>query len=77
MEDRLTARVGLLSGGQRQALSLVMAAFTQPRILLLDEHTAALDPQRAALITRLTEELVTRHELTALMVEKGVPLGEE
>ena len=79
LEDRLTARVGLLSGGQRQALSLVMAAFTQPRILLLDEHTAALDPQRAALITRLTEELVTRHELTALMVthnmEQALALG--
>ena len=51
LEDRLGARVGLLSGGQRQALSLVMASFTQPQILLLDEHTAALDPQRAALIT--------------------------
>ena len=68
LEDRLTAKVGLLSGGQRQALSLVMATFTSPDILLLDEHTAALDPQRAALITRLTEETVARHGLTALMV---------
>ena len=68
LENRLTARVGLLSGGQRQALSLVMASFTRPEILLLDEHTAALDPQRAALITRLTEELVHRHQLTTLMV---------
>lgn len=68
LENRLTARVGLLSGGQRQALSLVMAAFTQPKILLLDEHTAALDPSRAELITRLTRELVERHELTTLMV---------
>ena len=79
LEDRPTARVGLLSGGKRQALTLVMAAFTQPRILLLDEHTAALDPQRAALITRLTEELVTRHQLTALMVthnmEQALSLG--
>lgn len=68
LENRLTARVGLLSGGQRQALSLVMASFTNPQILLLDEHIAALDPQRAALITRLTRELVERHQLTALMV---------
>lgn len=79
LEDRLTARVGLLSGGQRQALSLVMAAFTQPKILLLDEHTAALDPQRAALITRLTRSLVERHHLTTLMVthnmEQALELG--
>ena len=68
LEDRLTARVGLLSGGQRQALSLVMAVFTQPKILLLDEHTAALDPSRADLITRLTKELVAQHGLTTLMV---------
>ncbi|MDD7464891.1 MAG: ABC transporter ATP-binding protein [Actinomycetaceae bacterium] len=68
LESRLTARVGLLSGGQRQALSLVMAVFTQPKILLLDEHTAALDPARAELITRLTRELVASHELTTLMV---------
>ena len=51
LEDRLTAKVGLLSGGQRQALSLLMAGFTQPKIMLLDEHTAALDPQRAGLVT--------------------------
>ena len=79
LEDRLTSRVGLLSGGQRQALSLVMASFTQPRILLLDEHTAALDPQRAALITRLTREIVERHHLTVLMVthnmEQALTLG--
>lgn len=68
LENRLTAKAGLLSGGQRQALSLVMATFTAPSILLLDEHTAALDPQRAALITRLTKETVARHQLTALMV---------
>jgi putative ABC transport system ATP-binding protein len=68
LENRLRAKVGLLSGGQRQALSLLMATFSEPRILLLDEHTAALDPQRAALISRLTSELVERHRLTTLMV---------
>ncbi|ATG50796.1 ABC transporter ATP-binding protein [Brachybacterium vulturis] len=68
LEDRLTAKVGLLSGGQRQALSLLMATFSEPAILLLDEHTAALDPQRAELVTRLTEQVVTEKQLTALMV---------
>jgi putative ABC transport system ATP-binding protein len=68
LEDRLTAMVGLLSGGQRQALSLLMAGFTQPRILLLDEHTAALDPQRAELVTELTEKIVERGSLTTVMV---------
>ncbi|MDY6050134.1 MAG: ABC transporter ATP-binding protein [Corynebacterium sp.] len=79
LEDRLTATVGLLSGGQRQALSLVMASFTQPSILLLDEHTAALDPARADLITRLTREIVERHGLTTMMVthnmEQALALG--
>ena len=68
LEDRLTMRVGMLSGGQRQALSLLMATFVEPRILLLDEHTAALDPSRAELISRLTAEAVERHRLTTLMV---------
>src|SRR5690625_3416934 len=68
LEDRLTARVGLLSGGERQALSLLMATFTEPSILLLDEHTAALDPARAELITNLTSEIVEKFELTTLMV---------
>ncbi|MCM3339538.1 ATP-binding cassette domain-containing protein [Paenibacillus sp. MER TA 81-3] len=68
LEDRLSAKVGLLSGGERQALSLLMATFTNPSILLLDEHTAALDPARAELITRLTEEIVRRSSLTTLMV---------
>lgn len=68
LERRLKAKVGLLSGGQRQALSLLMASFTQPRILLLDEHTAALDPQRAELVTRLTREIVEKDRLTTLMV---------
>ena len=79
LEKRLPAKVGLLSGGQRQALSLLMAGFTQPRILLLDEHTAALDPQRAALVTDLTERIVAQGGLTTLMVthnmEQALKLG--
>lgn len=68
LEDRLNARVGLLSGGERQALSLLMVTFTNPNILLLDEHTAALDPSRAALITKLTKKVVEASGLTTLMV---------
>lgn len=68
LEDRLTAKVGLLSGGERQALSLLMTTFTEPDIVLLDEHTAALDPSRAALITELTEKVVQNSGLTTLMV---------
>lgn len=68
LEDRLTAKVGLLSGGERQALSLLMSTFTQPNILLLDEHTAALDPSRAELITNLTDQIVKESELTTLMI---------
>ncbi|WP_096154434.1 MULTISPECIES: ABC transporter ATP-binding protein [Bacillus] len=68
LENRLTAKVGLLSGGERQALSLLMATFTEPAILLLDEHTAALDPARAELITNLTKEIVDKYQLTTLMV---------
>src|SRR5690606_12778467 len=64
LENRLGTKVGLLSGGQRQALSLLMAGFTHPRILLLDEHTAALDPQRAALVTSLTARIVEQGGLT-------------
>lgn len=79
LEKRLKTKVGLLSGGQRQALSLLMATFSGPKILLLDEHTAALDPQRAALVARLTEEIVQRHKLTTLMVthnmEQALRLG--
>ena len=79
LEKRLPAKVGLLSGGQRQALSLLMSGFTQPRILLLDEHTAALDPQRAALVTDLTERIVSQGGLTTLMVthnmEQALKLG--
>lgn len=68
LENRLKAKVGLLSGGERQALSLLMATFTEPKILLLDEHTAALDPARAELITNLTKEIVEKFQLTTLMV---------
>jgi len=79
LENRLRAKVGLLSGGERQALSLLMATFTNPRILLLDEHTAALDPARADLITRLTETIVREQKLTTLMVthnmEQAIRLG--
>jgi len=68
LENRLTTKVGYLSGGQRQALSLVMAVFSRPSILLLDEHTAALDPARAELITRITAQEVEAHKLTTVMV---------
>ncbi len=68
LENRLNAKVGLLSGGERQAISLLMATFTEPAILLLDEHTAALDPSRAELITNLTKQIVEEFRLTALMV---------
>jgi len=79
LENRMSAKVGLLSGGERQALSLLMSTFTKPQILLLDEHTAALDPARAELITRLTEEIVRDMKLTTLMVthnmEQAIRLG--
>ncbi|GIQ68083.1 ATP-binding cassette domain-containing protein [Xylanibacillus composti] len=79
LENRLRAKVGLLSGGERQALSLLMATFTRPQILLLDEHTAALDPARAELITQLTERIVREMKLTTLMVthnmEQAIRLG--
>ena len=68
LEDRLDAKVGLLSGGQRQALTLLMATLTDPKLLLLDEHTAALDPKTAAKVLTLTEEIIAERNLTALMV---------
>lgn len=68
LEDRLGSKVGLLSGGQRQALTLLMATLRTPKLLLLDEHTAALDPKTAAKVLELTEKLVTDQHLTALMV---------
>ncbi len=68
LEDRLSAKVGLLSGGQRQALTLLMATLQKPELLLLDEHTAALDPKTAEKVLNATERLVTRDGLTTLMV---------
>ena len=68
LEDRMSAKVGLLSGGQRQALTLLMATVQKPKILLLDEHTAALDPKTAAKVLSLTDELIAESNLTALMV---------
>lgn len=68
LEDRLTSKVGLLSGGQRQALTLLMATLKKPRLLLLDEHTAALDPKTAAKVLETTETIVNRDHLTTLMI---------
>ena len=68
LEDRMTAKVGLLSGGQRQALTLLMATLMSPKLLLLDEHTAALDPKTAAKVLEITDKLISEHKLTALMV---------
>ena len=68
LEDRLTSKVGLLSGGQRQALTLLMASLQKPKLLLLDEHTAALDPKTAAKVLDATEKIVTRDHLTTLML---------
>ncbi|WP_276691143.1 ABC transporter ATP-binding protein [Acidaminococcus massiliensis] len=68
LEDRLTSRVGLLSGGQRQALTLLMAAMNKPRILLLDEHTAALDPKTAEKVLTMTKKVIERDHLTSLMI---------
>ncbi len=68
LEERMTAKVGLLSGGQRQALTLLMATMKQPKLLLLDEHTAALDPKTAAKVLETTTQLVERDHLTTLMI---------
>lgn len=68
LENRMTAKVGLLSGGQRQALTLLMASMNRPKLLLLDEHTAALDPKTAAKVLELTDEIVESHHLTTLMI---------
>ena len=68
LENRLTAKVGLLSGGQRQALTLLMATLRQPKLLLVDEHTAALDPKTAAKVLDATERIVSRSGLTTLMI---------
>ena len=68
LEDRLTSKVGLLSGGQRQALTLLMATLRKPKLLLLDEHTAALDPKTAAKVLELSDKLISENKLTAMMV---------
>lgn len=68
LEDRLTSKVGLLSGGQRQALTLLMATLQKPKLLLLDEHTAALDPKTAAKVLETTEYIVNKEKLTTLMI---------
>ena len=68
LENRMTSKVGLLSGGQRQALTLLMASLVKPKLLLLDEHTAALDPKTAAKVLDATEKIVSRDNLTTLMI---------
>ena len=68
LENRMTAKVGLLSGGQRQALTLLMASMNKPKLLLLDEHTAALDPKTAAKVLEITDKIVTENHLTTLMI---------
>ncbi len=68
LEDRLTSKVGLLSGGQRQAVTLLMASLKKPDLLLLDEHTAALDPKTAKKVLEISENIINEHNLTALMV---------
>lgn len=68
LETRLTSKVGLLSGGQRQAVTLLMATLKKPKLLLLDEHTAALDPQTASKVLSLTEELISEDKITTIMI---------
>ena len=68
LEDRMTSKVGLLSGGQRQALTLLMATLQKPKLLLLDEHTAALDPKTAAKVLEITDMIINRDHLTTLMI---------
>ena len=68
LEERMTSKVGLLSGGQRQALTLLMATLQQPRLLMLDEHTAALDPKTARIVLEITEKIIGENHLAALMV---------
>lgn len=68
LEDRMSTRAGVLSGGQRQALALIMATLSDPELILLDEHTAALDPKSADIVMRLTDKLIREKQLTAIMV---------
>jgi putative ABC transport system ATP-binding protein len=80
LEDRLDDSIGGLSGGQRQALTLLMATWTRPRLLLLDEHTAALDPKTASLVVQLSREIIAKDRLTTLMVthsmQQAIALGD-
>lgn len=80
LEDRLDSLIGTLSGGQRQALTLLMAAIARPKVLLLDEHTAALDPKSAAQVIKLTKLFIEREKLTAIMVthsmQQALDLGD-
>ena len=68
LEERLSTKVGLLSGGQRQAITLLMAAMKKPKLLLLDEHTAALDPKTAAKVLEISDKVIQEYNLTAMMV---------
>lgn len=72
LEDRMRSKIGLLSGGQRQAVALLMSTIASPKLLLLDEHTAALDPAAAETVMRITEEIVRRQKLTTLMITHNI-----
>lgn len=72
LEDRLSSKVGLLSGGQRQAITLLMASLKKPKLLLLDEHTAALDPKTAAKVLAISDKIIQEHQLTAMMVTHNI-----
>ena len=72
LEDRLKTPMGLLSGGQRQAVTLLMATIVTPSLLLLDEHTAALDPKTAEQVMRLTDEIIKEHNITTLMITHNI-----
>ena len=72
LEDRMNAKVGLLSGGQRQALTLLMSTIVPPKLLLLDEHTAALDPATAQKVLEITKEIVAKNQLTTMMITHNI-----
>ncbi len=72
LENRMNTRIGLLSGGQRQAITLLMATMVKPKLLLLDEHTAALDPQSAVRVTELTERIIAEGKITTIMVTHSI-----
>jgi ABC-type uncharacterized transport system, ATPase component len=72
LEDRMKTKVGLLSGGQRQALALLMSTIGKPRLLLLDEHTAALDPASAEKVMKITKDIISQEKLTAMMITHNI-----